>query len=88
MMHINMCNKMHSNMHTLSPHQLRHDVSQLFEHAGVSAQEATEVAANLVLSNSSGHDSHGVGMAPRYIDAIFEKKLIPGISFFSKMASM
>jgi uncharacterized oxidoreductase len=78
MMHINMCNNMHTKMHTLSPQQLRHDVSQLFEHAGVSSQEAAEVAANLVLSNSSGHDSHGVGMAPRYIDAIFEKKLVPG----------
>ena len=69
---------MHTNIHTLSPHQLRHDVSQLFEHAGVSKDEAEQVADNLVLSNSSGHDSHGVGMAPRYIDAIFEKRLMPG----------
>ena len=65
-------------MHTLLPHQLRQDISQLFEHAGVGKEEAEQVAANLVLSNSSGHDSHGVGMAPRYIDAIFEKRLMPG----------
>jgi hydroxycarboxylate dehydrogenase B len=65
-------------MHTLLPNQLQNDITQLFEHAGVSKQEAHLVADNLVLSNLSGHDSHGVGMAPRYIDAIFEKRLIPG----------
>jgi uncharacterized oxidoreductase len=65
-------------MHTLRPEQLQQDITALFEHAGVSSTEAQTVAANLVLSNLSGHDSHGVGMAPRYIDAIFEKKLIPG----------
>jgi uncharacterized oxidoreductase len=35
------------------------------------------VAANLVLANLSGHDSHGVGMLPRYVDAIAEGGLLP-----------
>jgi hydroxycarboxylate dehydrogenase B len=38
------------------------------------------VAANLVLANLSGHDSHGIGMAPRYVDAVAEGGLIPNAS--------
>ena len=34
---------------------------------GSSEAEAQTVAANLVLSNLKGHDSHGVGYLPRYI---------------------
>ncbi len=35
------------------------------------------MAANLVLANLSGHDSHGVGMVPRYVDAVREGGLKP-----------
>ena len=34
--------------------------------------EAAQVAANLVEANLRGHDSHGVGMVPRYVDAVLE----------------
>jgi len=34
--------------------------------------EAKRVAENLVMANLLGHDSHGVGMIPRYIDALLE----------------
>ena len=37
-------------------------VARVLAAAGSSAQEARTVAANLVLANLSGHDSHGVGM--------------------------
>jgi uncharacterized oxidoreductase len=40
--------------------------------AGSSDAEAAAVAANLVEANLRGHDSHGVGMVPRYIDAVLE----------------
>jgi uncharacterized oxidoreductase len=40
--------------------------------AGSSDAEAGAVAANLVEANLRGHDSHGVGMVPRYIDAVLE----------------
>ena len=40
--------------------------------AGSSAEEAQQVAANLVEANLRGHDSHGVGMVPRYVDAVLE----------------
>jgi len=47
-------------------------------HAGGSSEdEARRVAENLVLANLSGHDSHGVGMIPRYIDSILEGGLQP-----------
>jgi hydroxycarboxylate dehydrogenase B len=48
--------------------------------AGSSAEEAHRVAANLVLANLSGHDSHGVGMIPRYVDAVLEGGLHPNAS--------
>src|SRR4051812_32825143 len=44
---------------------------------GSSEDEARRVAQNLVLANLSGHDSHGVGMVPRYIDSILEGGLQP-----------
>jgi uncharacterized oxidoreductase len=57
--------------------QLRAIVSRIITAAGSSAQEAKTVADNLVLANLSGHDSHGVGMVPRYIDAVLEGGLKP-----------
>ncbi|HEX2888308.1 malate/lactate/ureidoglycolate dehydrogenase [Vineibacter terrae] len=43
-------------------------VKAICEKDGSDAQEATIVAENLVLANLFGHDSHGVGMVPRYIE--------------------
>lgn len=34
--------------------------------------EGKLVAENLVLANCSGHDSHGVGMLPRYVDSLLQ----------------
>ena len=39
---------------------------------GSDAREAKLVAENLVLANLLGHDSHGIGMIPRYIAALLE----------------
>jgi len=39
--------------------------------------EARLVAENLVTANLLGHDSHGIGMIPRYIDAVLEGGLAP-----------
>ena len=52
-------------------------VAAILMAAGSSQPEAAIVAANLVLANLSGHDSHGVGMLPRYVDAVFEGGLKP-----------
>src|SRR3954470_9309597 len=45
--------------------------------AGSHDDEARRVSENLVLANLSGHDSHGVGMLPRYVDSILEGGLQP-----------
>lgn len=52
-------------------------IASIFEACGSSADEARTVADNLVLANLSGHDSHGVGMVPRYVEAILEGGLKP-----------
>jgi uncharacterized oxidoreductase len=39
---------------------------------GSDAREAKIVAKNLVTANLTGHDSHGVGMIPRYIESLLE----------------
>jgi len=39
---------------------------------GSEPREARLVAENLVMANLLGHDSHGVGMIPRYIDSLLE----------------
>ena len=65
---------------TVSAAQLRAQVAGIIGAGGSSAQEARTVAENLVLANLSGHDSHGVGMVPRYIDAVLEGGLKPNSS--------
>lgn len=59
---------------------LRERVTAIIRAAGSSAAEAATVAHNLVLANLSGHDSHGVGMVPRYVDAVLEGGLTPNAS--------
>jgi uncharacterized oxidoreductase len=49
---------------------LRGWVHDLFRAAGASAIEAERTADHLVEANLTGHDSHGVGMAPRYIASL------------------
>ncbi len=39
---------------------------------GSDAREARMVAENLVTANLMGHDSHGIGMIPRYVEALLE----------------
>jgi hydroxycarboxylate dehydrogenase B len=39
---------------------------------GSEPREAKLVAENLVMANLLGHDSHGVGMIPRYVSALLE----------------
>ena len=56
---------------------LRAQCATIFIACGSAAQEAETVANNLVMANLSGHDSHGVGMLPRYVDAVLEGGLRP-----------
>jgi len=63
--------------HTISADTLRAQVARILEKAGSLPAEAAQVADNLVMANLSGHDSHGVGMVPRYVDAVLEGGLKP-----------
>ena len=49
---------------------LRQAVEELFAAAGASHDTATLIAAHLVEANLRGHDSHGVGVVPMYLDSL------------------
>ena len=65
---------------TLPAPELRRIAADVLRAAGSSAEEARTVGDNLVLANLSGHDSHGVGMIPRYVDAVLEGGLKPNMT--------
>jgi len=44
---------------------------------GSEPAEAQLVSENLVTANLTGHDSHGIGMMPRYVEALLEGGLRP-----------
>ncbi|WP_431274066.1 malate/lactate/ureidoglycolate dehydrogenase [Variovorax ureilyticus] len=70
---------------TIQASTLRKHVAAIVQAAGSSPAEAEQVAANLVLANLSGHDSHGVGMVPRYVDAVAEGGLKPNAAVQVKL---
>ncbi len=47
-------------------------IETLVAAGGSSSHECTLVARNLVGANLAGHDSHGIGMIPRYVDSLLE----------------
>jgi len=49
----------------------------ILEHAGAEPERARVCAEHLVAANLKGHDSHGVGMAPAYVNWIKAGKLFP-----------
>jgi len=61
---------------TIHPDTLHRWVADIFLASGSSENEAKLTADHLVLSNLSGHDSHGVGMVPRYVKAIAAGELV------------
>jgi uncharacterized oxidoreductase len=61
----------------VAPGALRAVVQAIVESGGSSEREAWLVAEQLVGANLTGHDSHGVGMLPRYVEALAEGGLRP-----------
>ncbi len=61
-----------TDIHTVQSAPLVAAVRAIVAAAGSHEAEAKMVADNLVEANLRGHDSHGVGMVPRYIDAVLE----------------
>jgi uncharacterized oxidoreductase len=64
-------------MHLIPAEKLRAAVQYLVAGFGSEAREIKLVTENLVQANLTGHDSHGVGMLPRYTDAYLEGGLKP-----------
>lgn len=63
-------------LHRLVPvEELKAMVRGLCQAKGSSETEARLVADNLVEANLTGHDSHGVGMMPTYIDSFLKDQL-------------
>src|ERR1700757_1492011 len=54
--------------------------AEIFARVGCQSEEASRVAASLVDANLTGHDSHGVIRAPRYVDRVRAGDLIPNQS--------
>ena len=67
------------------PAALRQAAAHIVQAAGSSSEEAKAVADNLVMANLKGHDSHGVGMLPRYMDAVAEGGLTPNTGVTVKL---
>ena len=58
-------------------HNLEKAIAAIAAAGGSDAAEARLVAENLVTANLVGHDSHGIGMMPRYVEALLEGGLHP-----------
>jgi hydroxycarboxylate dehydrogenase B len=54
--------------------------AEIFARVGCRSEEARRVSASLVDANLTGHDSHGVIRAPRYVDWVRTGDLIPNQS--------
>lgn len=59
-------------MHTLRVEPLKSAIKALVRGFGSEAREVDLVTENLIQANLTGHDSHGIGMLPRYSEAYVE----------------
>src|SRR5258706_1528206 len=59
-------------MRLFKKNTLEKTIEAIVAAGGSDAREAKLVAGNLVTANLTGHDSHGVGMIPRYVDSLLE----------------
>ena len=62
--------------HTIAVAPLHAAVRLVVRGFGSNEAEVETVATNLVEANLTGHDSHGVGMLPRYVEAFKEGGLV------------
>lgn len=61
--------------HRIAASALHPFITAIWERTGSSQTEARLVADHLVMANLSGHDSHGVGMIPRYLRSLDDGEL-------------
>lgn len=65
------------NPHVFRAAPLARAIEAIVAAGGSDAREARLVAENLVTANLTGHDSHGIGMIPRYVESLQEGGLQP-----------
>ncbi len=63
--------------HTIAVEPLHAAVRLVVRGFGSHEAEVEAVTANLIEANLTGHDSHGIGMLPRYVDSYWEGGLVP-----------
>ena len=68
-----------SEMHLVPLPRLNAAMRLVVRGFGSGEAEVEAVASNLIEANLTGHDSHGVGMLPRYADAFLEGGLKPNV---------
>jgi uncharacterized oxidoreductase len=66
-----------STPHVFQAAPLARAIEVIVAAGGSDAREAELVAENLVTANLTGHDSHGIGMIPRYVESLKEGGLAP-----------
>lgn len=66
-----------SEMHTIALERLNTAMRLVVRGFGSSEAEVEAVASNLIEANLTGHDSHGIGMLPRYAEAYLQGGLKP-----------
>jgi uncharacterized oxidoreductase len=64
-------------MITIGHNELRSTARRVFEAAGSAADEANIIADHMVEANLRGHDSHGVGLIPNYLDHLAGGTVFP-----------
>jgi len=65
------------NLHVFQAAPLARAIEAIVAAGGSEPREAQLVAENLVTANLTGHDSHGIGMIPRYVESLQEGGLQP-----------
>lgn len=63
--------------HCFKPESLTKAIQALVRGYGSDPTEVDLVTSNLIGANLTGHDSHGIGMLPRYTESFLEGGLIP-----------
>ncbi|MEO8185793.1 MAG: malate/lactate/ureidoglycolate dehydrogenase [Burkholderiaceae bacterium] len=63
--------------YTIDVTRLRAAIRLVMRGFGSNDAEVEAVTGNLIEANLTGHDSHGIGMLPRYVDAYQQRGLVP-----------
>jgi hydroxycarboxylate dehydrogenase B len=71
--------------HLISFDRLRAAIRDLMQGFGSEAAEIDLVADNLIEANLTGHESHGIGMLPRYARAYLEGGLEPNMRAVTRL---